>query len=687
MELSFFHLKDNPFASVLTPDRLFRSRSHLQSMQAIAYGIEGRKGLIALFAKRGLGKTTLLRAYLAQRLQHNIQAIWLVGQSSNFPTILDRVCAQCNVVPADGALEATLRRLRSALVRESDAGRRVVLLIDEAESLPPNTLEGILALVDMADGVGRLLTVVLIGEPVLDQHLKRVFAQTLRIDTYRRIRIDPLRRKESMAYVQHRISQVSTDDEAMFTPGALRRVVRYARGNPGLLNYLCNEALRAAVIEQQKPISKPIVQAVLNELEGRQPVSMLRWGLAALAGVLVIAGVSMGSPRIGRLWQQPKLASMVTDLVAKVTPDWRGAEPAELELPIDLVAMEPHERLPIASEAAVSEDTLPPSGAIPTPQDEILAADARPTPGSETETPSLASPEHLAGAPELSLPEPMPALENRSAKPDAHQIANASLLCLTARPPGNRTRDIILVDYNGQVQQRLVADGALNLSPMLSPTSYREGAPTIYVRDLKNDKDERLTLRAGFALPGAWSPAGRYLALSKSEAGNSDIFLCDLKRRHIRRLTQHNGIDVPPSFAPDNKRLVFTSSRRGTSQIYVTDINGRPPERLTSEGQYNAAPVWAPQGGWIAFIGRSPEQTLELYVILSDGTGLRRVTIGGSAIEDAPMWSPDGQSILYTRSITPACARVYGSAALSISMDRMTGNCPAMVKCVILRNG
>lgn len=302
MEFSFFRLKYNPFAGVPTPDRLFRSRSHLRSMQAIAYGIEGRRGLITLFAKRGMGKTTLLRAYLAQRFQRNIQAIWLTGQSSNFPTILDRVCAQCNVASVDGELEVTLRRLRSALARESNAGRRVVLIIDEAESLPPNTLEGLLALVDMADGVGRLLTVILIGEPALDQRLKRVFSRTLRMDSYRRIRIDPLRRKESLAYVRHRIAQVSTDDEAMFTPGALGRVVRYARGNPGLLNYVCNEALRAAIIEQQKPISKPIVRAVLNELEGRQPASLLRWGLAALAGVLVIAGVSMGSPQIGRLW-------------------------------------------------------------------------------------------------------------------------------------------------------------------------------------------------------------------------------------------------------------------------------------------------------------------------------------------------------------------------------------------------
>ncbi len=268
MELSFFNLKYNPFVRTPTPDRLFRSRSYLRGMQAIAYGIEGRKGLIALLAPRGMGKTTLIHAYLGQRLQDNIRTISLTGQSSTFDTILSRVCAQCNV-PAEDKLDATLHGLRSALRREAATGRRVVLLIDEAESLSPKTLEDLLVLVDMEDASGKLLSVILIGEPALDQRLKRACSQVLRVEGYRRIRIEPLQRQESMAYVQHRLKHVTTDEEAMFTPKALRLVVRYARGNPGLLNYVCNEALRTAIIEQQKPITKPIVRAVLNDLEGR----------------------------------------------------------------------------------------------------------------------------------------------------------------------------------------------------------------------------------------------------------------------------------------------------------------------------------------------------------------------------------------------------------------------------------
>ncbi len=635
MELSFFNLRYNPFVTPPDPDQLFRSRSYLRAMQEIAYGIEGRKGIIALLAPRGMGKTTLVHAYLELRRQRNLQTIRSTGRSSTFATILDRLCAQCNV-PVESEIAATLRALRAALRHAADAERRVVLLIDEAESLPAPTLEDLLGLADLQDGAGQLLTLILIGEPALEPNLKRAYAQTLRVATYHRIRLEPLQPQESTAYIQHRLALSTGHEAPVFAPKALRRVARYARGNPGLLNYVCNETLRAATVAQQKPITKSVVRTVLNDLEGRQPLSGWRWGVAALAGLLVIAGVSMGSPRIGQLWQPPYLASIVTDLVNKVkalptVATWQDA-PRGSETP---GAPTPEAADPLQAARDVA-------GELPMPE---RAPSAMPAPPATAPLP-----------PETSTVPEAPETLATSPVSQADRLAQASLLCLTARPPGNHARDIILVDHHGKVQQRLVSDGALNLSPILSPdqrrlayTSYREGTPSLYLRDLKNAKDERLTSRSGIALPGAWSPDGRYLALSKSENGNSDIFLYDLKRRRMQRLTTHNGIDVSPSFAPDSQRLVFTSSRSGSSQIYLTDVKGRQPQRLTTEGKYNAAPVWSPRGNWIAFIGRSPEYTLELYVIRDDGTELRRVTIGGSTIEDAPTWSPDGRAILYTR--------------------------------------
>jgi TolB protein len=201
-----------------------------------------------------------------------------------------------------------------------------------------------------------------------------------------------------------------------------------------------------------------------------------------------------------------------------------------------------------------------------------------------------------------------------------------------------------------------VSDGALNLAPLLSPdgqvlayTSYREGAPSIYLRHLMSARDERLTLRDGFALPGSWAPNGRYLVLSKSENGNSDIFLYDRDRRYLRRLTTHDGIDISPSFAPDSARLVFTSNRSGSSQIYLTDVHGREPVRLTSTGDYNTSAVWSPRGDTLAFVGRSADQSIDIYTMRADGTERQRVTQSGSVIEESPSWAPDGQSIMYTQ--------------------------------------
>jgi TolB protein len=233
---------------------------------------------------------------------------------------------------------------------------------------------------------------------------------------------------------------------------------------------------------------------------------------------------------------------------------------------------------------------------------------------------------------------------------------NTQVVCVAPRHAGNKAKDIVLMDYDGYGAQNLVADGALNLAPSLSPdgtvlayTSYRGGSPQIYLRHLFTGVEERLTTGVGLALPGAWSADGRYLALSQTVDGNSDIYLYDTRQKRSTRLTTDWGIDVSPSFASDGKRIVFTSDRSGTPQIYLTDINGRPPVRLTYDGRYNTSPVWSPRGDVIAFVGRSEgqRQTLDVYTIRTDGSQLQRLTNSG-ADNEAPTWAPNGRFVMYT---------------------------------------
>lgn len=225
------------------------------------------------------------------------------------------------------------------------------------------------------------------------------------------------------------------------------------------------------------------------------------------------------------------------------------------------------------------------------------------------------------------------------------------------------SKDIVLMDYDGYGAQVLVADGALNLAPVLSPngttlayTSYRAGSPNIYLRNLLTGAEERITPGPGLALPGSWSPDGLSLALSQTVDGNSDLYLYDTRTKRMTRLTHDWGIDVSPSFAPDGKRLAFVSDRAGSPQVYVTDTQGSPAVRLTFEGHYNTAPSWSPREDTIAFVGRADEdQTLGIYTIHPTGTGQRR--LGGGGNPEGPAWAPHGRFVMYTNTDGGAWSR------------------------------
>lgn len=230
---------------------------------------------------------------------------------------------------------------------------------------------------------------------------------------------------------------------------------------------------------------------------------------------------------------------------------------------------------------------------------------------------------------------------------------NTQVICVGPSTSGPRAKDIFRMDYDGHGVVVLVRNGTLNLQPSLSPdgrslayTSYRDGFPNVYILQVATGKERRVTSGPGLALPGSWSPDGRFLLLSQTGDGNSDIFLYHTQRRRLTRLTTYWGIDVSPNFAPDGQRFVFTSDRSGAPQLYIADVEGRSPERLTYTGSYNTSPVWSPKANIIAFTGRSPSDTLDIYTIQADGQGYRRLTNADGSYE-APAWSPNGRFLMY----------------------------------------
>ncbi len=252
----------------------------------------------------------------------------------------------------------------------------------------------------------------------------------------------------------------------------------------------------------------------------------------------------------------------------------------------------------------------------------------------------------------------------------AHRFSDQVLQVFTGEPgpfdtqvmcvrpvPDSKATEIVRMDYDGYGVQRLVANGALNLAPVLSPdgsvlayTSYRAGSPDIYLLHLRDNQEERLTSEPGLALTGSWSPDGRYLALSRTINSNNDIFLYDTRRRRFKRLTNNPGIDVSPSFASDGHRLVFTSDRSGSPQLYLTSVKGGRPARLTFEGTYNTAPAWSPRDDTIAFVGRGEDRMMAIYTIHAESRQRQRLGFGSHQYE-APAWDPHGRFLMHTSRV------------------------------------
>ena len=239
---------------------------------------------------------------------------------------------------------------------------------------------------------------------------------------------------------------------------------------------------------------------------------------------------------------------------------------------------------------------------------------------------------------------------------------DTQVMCVS-RVPDSKATEIVRMDYDGHGVRRLVANGALNLAPVLSPdgsvlayTSYRAGSPDIYLLNLRDGQEERLTSEPGLALAGSWSPDGRYLALSRTIDGNNDLFLYDTRRRRFKRLTNDPGIDVSPSFAPDGRRLVFTSDRGGSPQLYLTNVKGGRPARLTFEGAYNTAPAWSPRDDTIAYVGRGEDRAMAIYTIHAESRQRQRLSFGPRQYE-APTWDPHGRFLMHTSRVGDAWQR------------------------------
>jgi general secretion pathway protein A len=295
MYTSFFGLSEKPFAITPDPRYLYLSERHAEALAHLLYGINESGGFIQLTGEVGTGKTTVVRTLLS-RVPHHADVAVILNPRITPVEFLLTICEELGLGIAEAdrdsvkqMVDALNRRLLSAHAE----GRRIIVLVDEAQNLSIDVLEQVRLLTNLETPTQKLLQIILIGQPELRELLDRTDLRQLAQRITGRYHLKPLSREETKGYVRHRL-RVAGATEEIFTPAALVELHRLSQGIPRVINVACDRALLGAYTQETRKITAGLVRRAAGEVYGRRFLpTWLGWavgslGLAALAGSLFL---------------------------------------------------------------------------------------------------------------------------------------------------------------------------------------------------------------------------------------------------------------------------------------------------------------------------------------------------------------------------------------------------------------
>ncbi len=321
MYTSFFGFKENPFNLTPDPRYLFLSGYHKEALDHLLYGINEKKGFIAITGGIGTGKTTLCRAFLSH-LDPAIKSALIFNSFISDEELLKAVNQEFGIEMDPGAESKKdyIDALNHFLLENYSMGGNAVLLIDEAQNLSHSVLEQIRMLSNLETEKEKLIQIILVGQPELRELL---VAPSLRqLDERITVRYDlqPLDAKDIKGYVEHRLVVAGSRGDVKFTKGALKKVFSYSRGNPRRINAVCDRGLLIAYAKEKHTVSERIITKAIEEVRGngaafspnrRSP--RWRFGMAALFTLLFFTATAFTG------WTYRKDISMLFSKESPVT--------------------------------------------------------------------------------------------------------------------------------------------------------------------------------------------------------------------------------------------------------------------------------------------------------------------------------------------------------------------------------
>jgi general secretion pathway protein A len=283
---SFFGLTEKPFAITPDPRYLYLSERHAEALAHLAYGIQESGGFIQLTGEVGTGKTMVVRSLL-QQLPANCDMALILNPRITAAEFLLAICDELHVAVPErltSSVKGLVDLLTRFLLDAHARGRRVVVMVDEAQNLSPDVLEQVRLLTNLETATQKLLQIILVGQPELREVLARPELRQLAQRITGRYHLEALSRGETQAYVRHRLRVAGATGE-VFTAGALREVHRVSGGIPRIINVVCDRALLGAFTREVHRVNAGLVRNAATEVYGRPVLHPgIRW--AATAGAL-----------------------------------------------------------------------------------------------------------------------------------------------------------------------------------------------------------------------------------------------------------------------------------------------------------------------------------------------------------------------------------------------------------------
>lgn len=292
----YYGFSEKPFDLTPDPKYLYLSPKHKEVLAHLVYGLQENNGFLKIVGEVGTGKTMICRSFL-QELRTDFSIAYVFNPAINELELLQTINSELGLPSEMDSKKKLVDTLNAFLLGERKKGHRVVVIIDEAQALQVKVLDQLRLLSNLETDTEKLIQIVLIGQPELDQLLKKSGLRQLR----QRITISwellPLNREETRGYIQHRINVALGKGRVQFARSAVELIYKYSHGIPRMINVLADRALLIAYTMNTKKITPKIVRPAVKDVGGLTPLPtwMSTLWKSVLPGLLALSILLFGA--------------------------------------------------------------------------------------------------------------------------------------------------------------------------------------------------------------------------------------------------------------------------------------------------------------------------------------------------------------------------------------------------------